>query len=77
MQRIARAQRLLVSEPSFSLSRVAVESGFFDHAHLTRSFRRALGVPPSEFRSVLERARLSESTEAANLSLTHAHSASE
>jgi len=55
MQRIARAQQLLVSKPSFSLSRIAVESGFFDHAHLTKSFRLALGVTPSGFRSVLGR----------------------
>jgi transcriptional regulator GlxA family with amidase domain len=37
------------------VSRVAVECGFFDNAHLTRSFRRALGVSPSEYRSHLTR----------------------
>jgi AraC-like DNA-binding protein len=34
-----------------SLAAVAVEAGFSDHAHMTRSFRRFLGRAPSEFRA--------------------------
>jgi AraC-like DNA-binding protein len=33
------------------LVEVAVESGFADQAHLTRSFRRTLGVTPGEYRN--------------------------
>jgi len=33
-----------------SLAAAAVEAGFSDHAHMTRSFRRFLGRAPSEFR---------------------------
>lgn len=33
-----------------SLAAAAVEAGFSDHAHMTRSFRRFLGRVPSEFR---------------------------
>lgn len=32
------------------LSRVAVESGFFDHSHMTNSFRSHFGVTPKEAR---------------------------
>ncbi len=52
-RRVARAQQMFVTQSSFTLSRVALESGFFDHAHLTRSFRRLVGVSPSEYRSLL------------------------
>ena len=33
-----------------ALAAAAVEAGFSDHAHMTRSFRRFLGRAPSEFR---------------------------
>lgn len=52
-RRVARAQQLCAAHSSFTLSRVALESGFFDHAHLTRSFRQLLGVTPSEYRKSL------------------------
>ncbi len=32
------------------LSRLAVEAGFYDHAHMTSTFRRRLGSPPSHLR---------------------------
>lgn len=54
-RRVARAQQLFVTKTSFTVSRVALESGFFDHAHLTRNFRRLVGVSPSEYRSLLVR----------------------
>jgi AraC-like DNA-binding protein len=35
-----------------TLAEVAADTGFADHAHLTRSFRRFLGVTPSELRGL-------------------------
>ena len=32
------------------LGRLAVEAGFYDHAHMTHVFRRRLGSPPSQLR---------------------------
>jgi AraC-like DNA-binding protein len=48
-----------VGEPDCDLAMVAQELGFFDHSHLTRSFRRAFGVPPSALRGAPAR-RLAE-----------------
>jgi AraC-like DNA-binding protein len=53
-RRIQRLQRVLVrlrSEPLGSLTELAVESGYADHAHLTREFRALMGRAPSEFRA--------------------------
>lgn len=35
------------------VGRIAVRSGFYDHAHLTRAFRRATGTTPSAFRRAI------------------------
>jgi len=48
-QRIERAQRLL-AEGSMPLAHVAVESGFADQSHLTRAFKRQLGLTPRAYR---------------------------
>ena len=40
-------ERILDGEP---LASVAAEVGFFDQAHLTRRFKRFLGVTPGRFR---------------------------
>ncbi len=48
-QRVYRAKGLLESS-SISLSEIAVYCGFYNHSHLTRAFKRLLGVPPSAFR---------------------------
>ncbi|MVA76272.1 helix-turn-helix domain-containing protein [Auraticoccus sp. F435] len=46
-RRLDRARRLLLAgEPA---AEVAVAVGFHDQAHLTRHFRRLLGVPPGRF----------------------------
>jgi AraC-like DNA-binding protein len=37
------------------LSRVAVEAGFYDHSHLSNSFRAHFGVTPSSARSTIDR----------------------
>ncbi|NYD37339.1 AraC family transcriptional regulator [Actinomycetospora corticicola] len=46
-RRVDLARRLLLA--GMPAARVAVESGFHDQAHLTRHFRRLLGVTPGRF----------------------------
>jgi AraC-like DNA-binding protein len=58
--RVRRLQRLLDSvlvRPGFDWSRAAVESGYFDQAHMVNEFRALTGVTPSAYRprSSLER----------------------
>jgi AraC-like DNA-binding protein len=54
LRRHALWQRVLrvldAGAPSTSLAAAAVEAGFADHAHMSRSFRRFFGRAPSEFR---------------------------
>ena len=52
-RRVARAQALLRARRAATVSRVAAEAGFADHAHLTRTFKRATGVAPNEYRRAL------------------------
>lgn len=44
------------------LTRVALDLGFADHSHLTRSFSRAFGVPPSNLRSAPSREALRDAS---------------
>ncbi|MEJ2868921.1 AraC family transcriptional regulator [Actinomycetospora sp. OC33-EN08] len=46
-RRVDLARRLLLA--GVPAARVAAESGFHDQAHLTRHFRRLLGVPPGRY----------------------------
>lgn len=48
--RIEAACRRL-AETHAPIAAIAVDCGFHDHAHFTRSFRRMLGLTPSEYRS--------------------------
>ncbi len=48
-QRIEKAQYLL-RETNASLAYVALECGFANHSHLTRSFKRYLGLTPKAYR---------------------------
>lgn len=41
--------------PSTTWSRIAVEVGYSDHAHLTREFRAIVGAPPSEIARMIGR----------------------
>jgi AraC family transcriptional regulator len=47
--RIAKVKDFLVRE-SMSLTEIAASSGFSDQAHLTRSFKRLVGITPSDWR---------------------------
>ena len=53
-RRVARAQALMVATPSMGISRIAAETGFADHAHLTRTFKQVSGAIPSAYRSALQ-----------------------
>jgi AraC family transcriptional regulator len=48
-QRVERAQRLL-KETDIPLALVALESGFANQSHLTRIFKRRLGLTPRAYR---------------------------
>lgn len=40
----------LVRDTSYTLSEIASRCGYYDQAHLTRTFRKQLGVTPAEYR---------------------------
>ena len=48
-EKLANAIRL-VRDTTYTLAEIAERSGFYDQAHLTRTFRRILGVTPAEYR---------------------------
>ena len=47
--RVEAACRLL-AQTSQTITAIALETGFHDHAHFTRSFHRIMSVPPSTYR---------------------------
>jgi AraC-like DNA-binding protein len=47
--RIAQARKLL--RKGTSISQAALETGFFDQSHLSRNFRRIVGVTPGQYLS--------------------------
>lgn len=47
--RLTRASQLLV-ETNYTIGRIALETGFYDHSHFTREFRRMFGLPPGRYR---------------------------
>jgi len=51
--RILRAVEQLRRCPDWPLSRIALEAGFADHAHCTRTFQAVLGVAPRRLRQAL------------------------
>ena len=58
-RRLAKAETLLAQRPAATLSTIAAECGFADHAHLTRVFRRMTGVAPRQLRAALRQECLS------------------
>lgn len=48
-QRVKRATRLLRSS-QMSIAEIAVCCGFYSHSHLTRYFKRVMGVTPKKYR---------------------------
>lgn len=50
LRRLNRAQALLWSDPEKSITEVALSVGFGSSAHFATSFRRELGLSPSEWR---------------------------
>lgn len=49
VQRVELAKRRMLSE-AVPLSRIALETGWADQAHLSRMFRRTVGVSPAKWR---------------------------
>ncbi len=52
-RQVARAQALV--RTGLALAGVAAEAGFADQSHLTRQFRRAVGLTPDQWRAALPR----------------------
>lgn len=50
-RRLQEAAERLRLEPALDLARLAAESGYADHAHLTRDFRQVLGIAPRAYRA--------------------------
>lgn len=50
-QRLKTACHLLLTEPGLQVSEICYESGFSDIPHFNRTFRRYLGLSPTEYRS--------------------------
>lgn len=55
--RVEAAARHL-AESETTIATIAVESGFHDHAHFTRSFRQVMGLTPSAYRSEHQQPRM-------------------
>lgn len=49
--RTQRAMRLALAHPGLTWAQVAARSGYHDHAHLVRDFRRFAGQTPTAFRA--------------------------
>ncbi len=48
--RLAEARTILRKHPEFSIAQVALQCGYSDQAHMTRSFARTYGTTPAKFR---------------------------
>jgi len=52
-RRFRRAAAAIAARADGDLTRIALDSGYADHAHLTRDFRRRSGLTPSEYRRIV------------------------
>lgn len=52
-RRLQDATYLLRQHPSLTIGEIASTTGFADHSHLVREFRRAFGVTPADYRRSL------------------------
>ena len=50
-KRLQEAAERLRIDPSTDLATLAAETGYADHAHLTRDFRAVLGIAPTTYRA--------------------------
>lgn len=48
---VGHAARIVSTHPEMSLCEAAIACGFTDQSHMTRSFRKVLGVTPADWRS--------------------------
>ncbi len=48
--RLAEARTILRKHPKLSIAQVALQCGYSDQAHMTRSFARTYGTTPARFR---------------------------
>jgi AraC family transcriptional regulator len=49
-QRLGQALDRLIHGPTPNLTDLALDLGFSSHSHLSRAFRKQMGVPPSAIR---------------------------
>jgi len=47
--RLTKASQLL-AQSTYTIGRIALEVGFYDHSHFTREFRKMFGLPPGRYR---------------------------
>lgn len=53
-RRLQRAAERLRQDPDLDIAELAASLGYADHAHLTRDFRRTLGVVPRTYRAAAD-----------------------
>ena len=51
--RVARAKRLL--SQGYAIAQVTQQTGFVDRSHLTRQFKRFVGVTPGKYRVLVQK----------------------
>lgn len=52
--RFQRALGLLSRQPELPLTQIAIQCGYYDHAHFTHQFTAFTGSPPDSYRKVLQ-----------------------
>ncbi len=50
--RLGSASEMLCNDTCASLAEIGFRSGYADQSHMSREFRRAVGIPPARFRAV-------------------------